>query len=173
MTHPTIAYLGLGSNLGDRAVNLSEAERRLRQAQSVEIFRASAVGEYEPVGGPPQGHYLNQVLEIKTELAPVDLLIECKLIEREMGRPAEGERWGPRVIDLDLLLYGNEAVQQEGLTVPHPLMHERLFVLEPLAELVPALVHPVLKKDIATLLAEVRRSHAGGPQRRRNDRVFN
>lgn len=171
---PVIAYIGLGSNLGDRAANVTQARTLLMRTHGLELTRASSVREYKPAGGPPQGDFLNQVVEVKTEVAPADLLIECKLIERQMGRPQIEERWGPRVIDLDLLLYGNAVVEQEGLIIPHPLMHERVFVLEPLAELAGALVHPVLKKDIATLLEALKgKTHAGRSRRRTNDRVFN
>lgn len=126
----TDAYIGLGSNLGDRLANLRAAVRALRE--HVDVLAVSGVYETDPVG-PPQPDYLNAVVKIGTTLAPRPLLTVLKGIEADLGR-TEGERWGPRVIDLDLLLYGEERIDQDGLRVPHPAMHERAFVLVPLAD---------------------------------------
>jgi 2-amino-4-hydroxy-6-hydroxymethyldihydropteridine diphosphokinase len=125
------AFLGLGSNLGDRLANLTQAVKSL--ALGVTIVRTSRVYETAPVG-PPQPDYLNAVVEVDTDLSARDLLDACLAVERQMGR-VRAERWGPRVIDIDLLTYGRETIDEPGLTVPHPHMHERAFVLAPLLEL--------------------------------------
>jgi 2-amino-4-hydroxy-6-hydroxymethyldihydropteridine diphosphokinase len=129
----TLAYVGLGSNLGDR-------ERAIRAAAAaIGARRLSSIRETEPWGLADQPRFLNAVAEVETALPPrayLDLLLD---VERRLGRVrGHGPRWGPRTIDLDLLLWGDEAVSEPDLTVPHPRLHERHFVLEPLAELVPA-----------------------------------
>lgn len=149
------AFVGLGSNLGDRAANLRKAVASLREAPGVAVKRVSSFVETRPWGGPPQPDFLNAAAQLETHLAPRDLLQVLLTIEARLGR-ARGERWGPRVIDLDLLLYDDETVSEPDLRVPHPLMHERLFALGPLCEIAPDAVHPVLGKDIRTLLAERR-----------------
>ncbi len=126
-------YLGLGSNLGDRLGNLTAAVEGLER-RAVHTARSSRVYETDPVGGPPQPEYLNAVIEVDTELEPAELLRACLDAERELGR-VRGERWGPRVIDIDLLTYGDRTISEPGLEVPHPRMHERAFVLVPLLEL--------------------------------------
>ena len=146
-------YVGLGSNLGDRLAHLQHAVRLLKQQPVIHLGALSTIRETNPVGGPPQGRYLNCVVEIQTDAAPAELLRLLKRIEREMGRPANDERWGPRIIDLDLLFHGDRTIHSPTLTIPHPLLHERRFVLEPLAQLAPSLMHPVLHKTIAELLA--------------------
>jgi 2-amino-4-hydroxy-6-hydroxymethyldihydropteridine diphosphokinase len=128
-----IAHVGLGSNLGDRLANLQRAVELLGASDGVSFQRSSRVYETDPVG-PPQPDYLNAVVEVDTSLLPEALLAACMRVESEMGR-VRGERWGPRVIDLDLLTYGRRSIDEPGLTVPHPRMHERLFVLAPLLEL--------------------------------------
>jgi 2-amino-4-hydroxy-6-hydroxymethyldihydropteridine diphosphokinase len=128
----TLAYVGLGANLGDREAAICAA------AEAIGARRLSAIRETEPWGLADQPLFLNAVAEVETCLAPrafLDLLLD---VERRLGRVRTGPRWGPRAIDLDLLLYGDLAVSEPGLEVPHPRLHERLFVLEPLAELVPA-----------------------------------
>jgi 2-amino-4-hydroxy-6-hydroxymethyldihydropteridine diphosphokinase len=126
-------YLGLGSNLGDRLANLGKAARELEE-RGLRILRSSRVYETEPVGGPPQPEYLNAVVEVGTELEPRELLAVCLEVESEMGR-VRGERWGPRVIDIDILTFGDRAISEPDLEIPHPRMHERAFVLIPLLEL--------------------------------------
>jgi 2-amino-4-hydroxy-6-hydroxymethyldihydropteridine diphosphokinase len=137
---PVRAYLGLGSNLGDRSQNLGRAVALLGSRDGVTVVRASSVYETDPVG-PPQPDYLNAVVEVDTTLPPRGLLHACLGVEDEMGR-IRRERWGPRVIDVDLLLYDDDRVDEPDLVVPHPRMHERAFVLVPLAELAPDLVLP-------------------------------
>jgi 2-amino-4-hydroxy-6-hydroxymethyldihydropteridine diphosphokinase len=127
----TLAYVGLGSNLGDREAML------LRAAEAIDALRLSPVIETEPWGYADQPRFLNAVAEVETELAPRELLELLLDVERRLGRMREGPRYGPRTIDLDLLLYGDEVVDEPGLQVPHPRLGERRFVLEPLAALAP------------------------------------
>jgi 2-amino-4-hydroxy-6-hydroxymethyldihydropteridine diphosphokinase len=129
----TRAYLALGSNLGDRLANLRRAVALLGERE-VRVVRSSRVYETEPVGGPPQPEYLNAVVEVGTELAPEDLLRACLAVEDALGR-VRAERWGPRVLDVDVLTFGRDRIDQPDLVVPHPRMHERAFVLVPLLEL--------------------------------------
>lgn len=128
------AFLALGSNLGDRLSAIQQAVDLLSDA-GIELFAASRVYETEPVG-PPQPAYLNAVVEVRTTLGPRELLEAGLDVERRLGR-VRGERWGPRVIDVDVLTYGRLTIEEPGLTVPHPRMHERAFVLVPLSELDP------------------------------------
>ncbi len=129
----TVAYLGLGSNLGRRARNLSAARRRLRQ-RGVRLLRQSRVIETEPWGVTDQPRFLNQVLEVEWVGSARRLLAVAKAVEREGGRKAT-RRWGPRVIDVDILLFGNESTSEPGLVIPHPRIAERPFVLAGLEEL--------------------------------------
>jgi 2-amino-4-hydroxy-6-hydroxymethyldihydropteridine diphosphokinase len=136
----TRAYIGLGSNLGDREMALRQALAGLEELGAV---RVSSVRETEPVGITDQPRFLNAVAELNTELAARDLLDRLLELERTIGRNRTKEtRWGPRTIDLDLLLYGDDVIAEPGLTVPHPRLAEREFVLEPLYELAPDLVLP-------------------------------
>jgi 2-amino-4-hydroxy-6-hydroxymethyldihydropteridine diphosphokinase len=136
----TVAYIGLGSNLGDREETLRDALARLAELGEV---RVSCFHETDPVGVTDQPKFVNAVAELSTQLAPRDLLDALLAIERELGRDRSREqRWGPRTLDLDLLLYGGEMIDEPGLTVPHPRLADRRFVLEPLHELVPGLVLP-------------------------------
>jgi 2-amino-4-hydroxy-6-hydroxymethyldihydropteridine diphosphokinase len=147
----TRAYVGLGANLGPREVTLLRAADLLAAADGVEVVAVSQLRETEPVGLVEQPPFLNGVVAIDTSLSPrtlLDLLLE---VERSLGR-VRGERWGPRTIDLDLLVYGDERVDEEGLHVPHPRLHERRFALEPLAELDPTLRIPGLG-DVSEALA--------------------
>jgi len=153
------AYVGLGSNLGDRAAYLWEAARRLNEIPGSQIARMSALYETEPVGPIAQGWFLNAVTAVDTGVPPIELLHALKAIEREMGR-IPSERWGPRLIDLDLLLYGDEHVETAELIVPHPELWNRRFVLIPLLDVVPAGgLHAQLDSRMRSLEAseEVRR----------------
>jgi 2-amino-4-hydroxy-6-hydroxymethyldihydropteridine diphosphokinase len=127
------AYLALGSNLGDRLAMLQRAVDLLDTRPGIDVVRSSRVYETEPIG-PPQPSYLNAVVEVRTDLEPVDLLKECLAIEDELGR-VRAERWGPRTIDIDVLTYGTREISEPDLVVPHPRMHERVFVLIPLSDL--------------------------------------
>jgi 2-amino-4-hydroxy-6-hydroxymethyldihydropteridine diphosphokinase len=133
-TDEVSAYLALGSNLGDRLANLQRAVDLLAARPGLHLRRSSRVYETDPVGGPPQPDYLNAVMEVRTSLSARRLLDACLSVEQEMGRE-RSQRWGPRVIDVDMLTYGRNEIDQPGLTVPHPRMHERGFVLAPLLEL--------------------------------------
>jgi len=148
-----IAYVALGANLGDREANLREALKRLGQSAQIQIEQTSNMLENAAVGGPPDSPpFINMVAKIRTTLPPEELLDRLLEIEKQMGRKRR-ETWGPRPIDLDLIIYGDQILTSEKLTLPHPRMHERRFVLQPLAELAPDLVHPVLKRTIRDLLA--------------------
>jgi len=149
----TRAYVGLGSNLGDREASLRAAVDLLEANPEIQIVAVSRFRETDPVGLVNQPRFLNGAVAIDTELAAPDLLDRLLTIERDLGRErGVGPRWGPRTIDLDLLLYGDETFQRPGLTVPHPRLHERRFALEPLADLDPALVVPG-RGPVAALLA--------------------
>ena len=129
----TKAYLALGSNLGDRLENLREAVRLLDGTDGIDVVRSSRIYETDPVG-PPQPAYLNAVVEIETTRSPRELLEAGSAVEDELGR-VRAERWGPRTIDVDVLTYDELTVDEPDLTIPHPRMHERGFVLIPLGEL--------------------------------------
>jgi 2-amino-4-hydroxy-6-hydroxymethyldihydropteridine diphosphokinase len=146
---PTTVFLGLGSNLGDRQAALEEALRRL-QGRGVRTVRRSSIWQTEPVGGPPQGWFLNAVVAAETALGPEALLEACLETEREMGR-VRAEKNGPRLVDVDILFFGRERHEGPGLVIPHPRLHERRFVLEPLHELAPDLRHPVLGLTVSEL----------------------
>ena len=148
------AFVGLGSNLGDRESTLRAAVGRLRGLQGTEVRAVSRFRDTEPVGYVDQPHFLNTVAHLETALGPRDLLDRLLAVERGLGRVRTGERWGPRTLDLDLLLFGHQTIEQPGLTVPHPRLHERAFVLEPLVELDPALDVPGLG-PVQALLSEL------------------
>ena len=146
-------FVGLGSNLGDREGNLREAVARLREIGAV---RLSTLRDTDPVGVVDQPNFLNAVAELSSELPARELLDRLLEIERELGRDrGKEERWGPRTIDLDLLLYGDEVIEEPGLTLPHPRLAERRFVLEPLHELAPDLVLPDGRRIKDLLLLEL------------------
>jgi 2-amino-4-hydroxy-6-hydroxymethyldihydropteridine diphosphokinase len=134
------SFVGLGSNLGDRERNLLEAVGRLGE---IGLVRVSAFRDTDPLGVVDQPNFLNAVAELSSDLSPRELLDRLLEIELELGRDrTKAERWGPRTIDLDLLLYGDEVIDEPGLTLPHPRLAQRRFVLEPLHELAPDLVLP-------------------------------
>jgi 2-amino-4-hydroxy-6-hydroxymethyldihydropteridine diphosphokinase len=145
-------FVGLGSNVGDRLGNLEHARVRLAQAAQVRLVASASIYETEPVGPVKQGWFLNTVVELATRLSPRALLQLCQQIEADLGR-VKRERWGPREIDLDLLLYGERVIDEPDLKLPHPELARRRFVLEPLAELAPQLQHPTLHKTMQELRA--------------------
>jgi 2-amino-4-hydroxy-6-hydroxymethyldihydropteridine diphosphokinase len=147
----TVAYVGLGANLGDREESIRKA------AELIGATRISTVRETEPWGVTDQPPFLNAVAEVEWDGSPRELLHGLLEVERELGRVRDGTRWGPREIDLDLLVFGDEVIDEPGLTVPHPELARRLFVLEPLAELAPELDVPGTGV-VASLLTELQSS---------------
>lgn len=149
-----IAYLGLGSNMGDRTVQIDAAMAALSAHPLIQFDRsqdAASRYETEPVGGPPkQELFINTAVRVSTTLSPHELLSACQDIELKLGR-IRSERWGPRVIDIDLLLYDDIVFDDDVLTLPHPRMHERRFVLDPLAEIAGDVIHPALLQPIHAL----------------------
>lgn len=152
----TTVYIGLGSNLGDKSEALRKAVSMLGKAGR--ITAVSSFYSTEPIGYPDQEEFVNAVVELETELSPLALLAACHVIEDELGR-RRIVHWGPRTIDLDILLYGDQKIDTGELTVPHPLMAERRFVLVPLCEIAPRAVHPVLRKTAEQLLRKLKDPH--------------
>lgn len=134
-------YIGLGSNLGDKAENIRRARQAIASSNGIRLLRSSSLYLTAPWGRTDQDDFINQVIEVETELAPLKLLQRLQEIEIKLGRQRR-EVWGPRIIDLDVLLYGREIITLEELQVPHPYMMQRLFVLVPLAEIAPELQFP-------------------------------
>ena len=147
--------LGLGSNLGGRREFIERAVRLIDEIEGVELKNLSSLIETEPVGGPPQGRYLNGAAELETALEPRDLLSRLQEVETELGRVRKVLN-GPRNIDLDILLFGDLVVEAGDLVLPHPRMCERVFVLEPLNEIAPGRMHPIKRKSVEELLGELR-----------------
>jgi 2-amino-4-hydroxy-6-hydroxymethyldihydropteridine diphosphokinase len=150
------ACIALGSNLGDREAHLAAAIAALRGLPSTEVDSISAVYETDPVGPPPQDPYLNAAVRVTTRLDPRDLLDRLHGIEESRGRPRSRVRSSPRTLDLDLLFYGGERIEEAGLVVPHPRLHERPFVLEPLRDVAAELVHPILAETVEELARRIR-----------------
>jgi len=147
-------YLSLGSNLGDREANLKDARERLASAD-VRILRVSSIYETEPRDFAGQPWFLNQVIEAETSLFPRQLLSHVQRVERALGRKRAAPK-GPRTIDLDILLFGEAVVATPDLEIPHPRLHTRRFVLEPLAELAPDIRHPRTRRTVREMLADVK-----------------
>jgi len=149
-----IVYAGLGSNLGSKSDNIKKALDMLDMADNVSVLAVSSLYETEPEGYEDQDWFLNAAAQLKTALSPVELLKLFKEVEQAIGRQ-KSVRWGPREIDLDLLLYDELSFESPDLVVPHPRMHQRAFVLAPLAEIAENVLHPILDKTIGILLAEL------------------
>jgi 2-amino-4-hydroxy-6-hydroxymethyldihydropteridine diphosphokinase len=162
-------FVGLGSNLGERESMIRRALDELARLPSTTLVRASSLYDTEPVGDPDQPGFLNAVVELETELTARQLLWNLLLIERRLGR-VRSRHWGPRVIDLDLLLHGDEVLDLPDLKLPHPELIRRSFVLVPLVELDPLLVHPVTGE---TMLAHLSRLKNGRPPVKKGSRLWN
>jgi len=147
-------YIGLGSNLGNRLANIRKAIELMKE-EGIEIMKESSIYETEPVGYKEQGWFLNSVVKARTQFSPEGLWKRLEKIEKVMGRERE-IKWGPRIIDLDILFYGNKVLNGKQLQIPHPELHKRRFVLLPLKEIAPELVHPVLNKTIGEILGELK-----------------
>ena len=143
-------FIGIGSNLGNAKENCLQGINKLKESNKIEIINCSSFYKTEPVGGPEQDWFINCVVEAETSLLPENLLFHLKDMETKMGRVQSVKR-GPRVIDYDILFFDNKIIDTSHLKIPHPLNHERRFVLEPMGEIAPDLVHPVLKKSINEL----------------------
>lgn len=152
-------FIGVGSNEGERLENISKAIQAFSSVGGIRLMQMATILETAPIGGPPQGPYLNTVVEIETSLEPAALLAMLKRVESQLGRLPSTERWGPRPIDLDLLFYDDRIIHEATLILPHPRLHERPFVLEPLSQLAPDLLHPVLGQTIATLCERLQSLH--------------
>lgn len=163
------AHIALGSNLGDRHAAFEAALNALRSQGDIRVESVSTFLQTQPVGPVPQGPYLNAAAELRTGLAPRALLERFLAIEESLGRIRESEvRWGPRTLDLDLIFYGDHAecvVDEPGLTLPHPRVQDRRFVLEPLAEIAPDLIHPVLRHSVREMLRRVVAAESEGALR--------
>ena len=154
-----IAYIGIGSNLGNRIEQCERAISEISRIDHHKLLARSSFFETQPVGYTSQDWFVNAVIKIETDLEPFDLLKTLKTIESKLGR-VKTFQWGPRLIDLDILFYDEIEIKTEELRIPHPLLHERRFVLIPLAEIDPGLIHPVLKKSVQELLENLKQDQA-------------
>ncbi|MCA1066553.1 2-amino-4-hydroxy-6-hydroxymethyldihydropteridine diphosphokinase [Rossellomorea sp. AcN35-11] len=148
------AYISLGSNIGTREGYLEKAINILGSHGKIEVTKRSSIYETDPVGFTEQGEFLNMVIEIRTSLSPETLLHQCLQVEVDLGREREF-KWGPRIIDLDILLYDDKMIESENLLIPHPRMQERAFVLVPLIEVAPNLEHPSIHAPLVDFLDEI------------------
>jgi len=144
-------FLGLGTNMGKRAENLSKAVQRI-ETEIGSVVKTSSVYETEPWGFRSEEQFLNMVIKVNTDLSPAELLTRILSIEASLGRKRKAKQYVSRIIDIDILFYDDQMIDEKNLKIPHPLMHERRFVLEPLCELEPDLIHPVLVKTLKELL---------------------
>jgi len=149
----TTIHIGIGSNLGDRECNCLKALEELEK-RGIKVAKKSSRYETEPWGVRDQPRFVNMAVEADTDLSPGEVLRVIKDIEKKLGR-REVLRWGPRIVDLDILLYDDQVIDETDLRIPHPHMHERDFVLKPLSEIAPEAMHPLLKKTVREMLSEV------------------
>jgi len=153
---PHRVYIGIGSNLGERRDNCREARKRIAELPTTRVVKQSSLYESEP-HGDSKTWFANSVLELETDLGAPELLKKLLAIEEDMGRKrVKGKKWGSRIIDLDILFYDMEIINKKTLKVPHPRLHERRFVLLPLSELAPHLIHPSLNLSVSAMLAKVK-----------------
>jgi len=150
-----IAYIGIGSNIGDKVNQCKKAISEVLKVDRHKLLTKSSLYKTKPIGYTSQDWFINGVIKIETDLEPLDLLQILKAIEVQLGR-TETFRWGPRTIDLDILLFDDKEIETEELQIPHPHLHERQFVLLPMAEIDRHLIHPVLKKTVGELLENIK-----------------
>ena len=153
----TLVYLCIGSNMGDKVNFIHQAASLLANSENIKLVRASTLYESEPWGEKNQPWFVNAALEVKTTLSPQEFLKKIQEIEVKLGRVRDEntQKWGPRKIDIDIIFWGNEIINEENLKVPHPYAHKRAFVLVPLLELIPDFIHPVLKKTLLDIHSEL------------------
>lgn len=149
------AYLGLGSNIGDRIGYIQQATQMLGEFEGVEVIKTSSFYETEPYGFKEQSWFMNAVMEVEVKITPVELLRICQNVEQNLGRERTSNKWGPRVIDIDILLYDDKVLDDELLKVPHPATYDRAYCLVPMLEIAKYLEHPVLKKTISDIHKQV------------------
>lgn len=148
-------FIGLGSNIGQKALNIKKAIKLIGEDISGVCLKCSSLFSSPPWGVEDQEEFVNSVILIKTDLSAKELLAKLLLIEEKMGRIRE-KKWGPRIIDLDIIFYGSKIIKEEGLNVPHPYMHVRAFVLKPMAQLNDDFIHPEINKSIKELMNEIK-----------------
>lgn len=159
---PVIGYLGIGSNLGDPVWNCRDALRAISFLKNVQVLRRSSLYRTEPVGHTRQNWFVNGVVEIRTTFTALQLLKALQWVEQSLGRVRAG-RWGPRTIDIDILLYGQEAMKTENLVIPHPELHKRRFVLVPINEIAHYVIHPLFGVSMKGLLDRLKDEHVVEP----------
>ena len=149
---PITAYISIGSNMGDRVLNCRRAITFLEESGSVRVLQQSLFYLTEPVDYLDQGWFINAAVQIETQLDPFQLLAALKMVEARVGRTSSSIRFGPRVLDMDIIFYGDRVMETPNLVVPHPRMHNRCFILTPLCDIDPDIVHPVFNKRVQDLL---------------------
>lgn len=154
-----IAYISIGSNIGDRASNCNRAIACLEESDSIQPLTQSLFYLTEPVDYLDQEWFINAVVKIETQLDPFELLTTLKQIEEKVGRTSSSIRFGPRVLDMDIIFYSDAVLKTQNLVIPHPRMHNRCFILAPLCDIDPDIVHPVFKKSVQQLLEDLNDPH--------------